>query len=197
MRFSTYPKPAQITHTIDAFITNRLTEFNFKEATDFEVNGSKCSFDKLCAPFSLPLHDTEKIPLCSAEIDQACYGWIISQIQKTNHAIDCKKSCHVKEFSIKRDRRGYLPPGKINQNNQELVIEVKFDTTPQSSWKWRNLEPTKTIKTEYYIMPGLSFVGNVGGTLGMFVGFSFIGLAEWLTCSTGAFCKWLKTKLEK
>ena len=28
-------------------------------------------------------------------------------------------------------------------------------------------------------MPGISLIGNVGGTLGMFVSFSFIGATEW------------------
>ena len=41
-------------------------------------------------------------------------------------------------------------------------------------------KPFKIIKKEYLIMNEMSLVGNVGGTLGMFVGFSFIGTIEWL-----------------
>ena len=84
----------------------------------------------------------------------------------------------MKEFSTRLDGQ-YLLKGNKNKNDQGLVIEVKFDTTPKSLWKWRTKEPFKTVKTEYYIMSGLTFVGNIGGTLGMFVGFSFIGVAEW------------------
>ena len=41
-------------------------------------------------------------------------------------------------------------------------------------------KPFKIIKKEYLILNDMSLIGNVGGTLGMFVGFSFIGTFEWL-----------------
>ena len=178
-------------------LAERFNKFNFKEATDVVVNGSKCSFDKLCAPFSLPFGDDETIPICTSEIDKYCFGQIICQKLKLDQATHYKKSCHVKEFSIKHDSSGLLPCKNKNKNDRELVIEVKFDTTPKSFWELRSLEPFKTVKTEYYIISGLSFVGNVGGTLGMFVGFSFIGVADWFMVSAGAFWRWLKTKHEK
>ena len=159
-------------------LAKRFANFNFKEATDIVVNGSNCSFDKLCTPFSIPFDEVDKLPICTNEIDNCCYGLIISQKLEPNQATHCKKSCHVKEFSFKVDPRRKLPKGNTNKNDQELVIEVKF-ATPKSFWELRSLEPFKTVKTEYYIMSGLTFVGNIGGTLGMFVGFSFIGVAEW------------------
>ena len=41
--------------------------------------------------------------------------------------------------------------------------------------------PRKTIKQEHYILSGLSFLGNIGGILGIFVGFSILGTTEWIT----------------
>ena len=38
----------------------------------------------------------------------------------------------------------------------------------------------KHVRTEYLIMPWTSLIANVGGTLGMFIGFSFIGTSEWM-----------------
>ena len=32
-------------------------------------------------------------------------------------------------------------------------------------------------------MSGMSLVGNVGGMLGLFIGFSFLGLSEWVVDS--------------
>ena len=87
-----------------------------------------------------------------------------------------------------------LEYGNTNKNDQELVIEVTFDTTPKSFWEVRSLKPFKTVKTEYWIMSGLSFVGNVGGTLGMFVGFSFIGVAELFIGTAAALWQRLKRK---
>ena len=40
--------------------------------------------------------------------------------------------------------------------------------------------PLKSVKKEYYIMSVLSLIGNVGGILGTFIGFSFLGAYEWL-----------------
>ena len=83
-----------------------------------------------------------------------------------------------------------------NKNDQELVIEVKFDTEPESVWNLRSLDGFKTIKTEYLIISTLSLIGNVGGTMGMFVGFSFIGTSEWSLASAQTLWGWLKRKLK-
>ena len=37
----------------------------------------------------------------------------------------------------------------------------------------------KTVHTEYLIISGNSVLGTVGGTIGMFVGFSLMGASEW------------------
>ena len=42
----------------------------------------------------------------------------------------------------------------------------------------RSEEPYKTVRKEYLLMSGMSLVGNVGGMLGLFIGFSFLGLSE-------------------
>ena len=36
------------------------------------------------------------------------------------------------------------------------------------------------VKTEYLIYDDIAMIGNVGGTLGLFVGFSFTGLISFL-----------------
>ena len=64
-------------------------------------------------------------------------------------------------------------------NSKFRIIEYKF-SVPLFILDHRSEEPFKTVMTEYYVTTGLSLVGNVGGTLGMFIGFSFLGTAEWL-----------------
>ena len=81
-------------------LAKRFTRLNFKAATDIVVNGSKCSFNKLCAPISLPFEDADKTATCPTEIDQTCYGQFISQKLESDQVNHCQKSCHVKEFSI-------------------------------------------------------------------------------------------------
>ena len=41
--------------------------------------------------------------------------------------------------------------------------------------------PTKTIKQEHYIISGLAFIGNVGGILGIFIGFSILDATGWIS----------------
>ena len=161
-------------------LAHRFAKYDFKHVTNLEINGSKCLFHQPCAPFSLPFDENNKVPICKKEIDIACYGRIIQQLD-SEQAKFCKKSCHVKEFTFKMDKNGYdeLPRGElISKDNKQLVFDLNFDLVPQSTWELRSLMPFKIVKTEYLIMTSLSFVGNVGGTLGMFVWFSFIGLTE-------------------
>ena len=49
---------------------------------------------------------------------------------------------------------------------------------PAATRDVRSKKPFKKVKREYWLMPLSTLVGNVGGTLGMFVGFSFIGTSE-------------------
>ena len=41
-------------------------------------------------------------------------------------------------------------------------------------------EVKRDIYKEYWTLTGISLVGNVGGQLGLFVGFSFAGFMAWL-----------------
>ena len=67
-----------------------------------------------------------------------------------------------------------------------FIIEYRFE---QSDWKrdLRSDEPFKTVHRESLKMSSMSVVGNVGGTLGMFIGFSFIGTSRWFVDLIG---KW-------
>ena len=52
----------------------------------------------------------------------------------------------------------------------------------------------KTVKTEHLVMSRMSLLGNVGGTLGMFVGFSFFGFYECICEILMGLWKWLAVK---
>ena len=64
-------------------------------------------------------------------------------------------------------------------DDTQAIFEFKF-ALPWSSMNGRTDKPYKTVKTEQLIMSVMSLVGNVGGTLGMCVGFSFLGTSEWI-----------------
>ena len=105
---------------------------DFKTAPTLDVNGSKCYLDQLCTPYSLPLHAEDQIPICTNEKDKACYGYILSQLdsEQTSH---CKKSCHVKEYAVKKCGdlqdvycRGDLPLEGGSDDNKQLIINMSF-----------------------------------------------------------------------
>ena len=63
--------------------------------------------------------------------------------------------------------------------NESLLLALSFDDLDCS-----NGDGTKELEVEiwkeYYIMSGFSLVGNLGGQMGLFIGFSFLGCFSWL-----------------
>ena len=142
-------------------------------------NESKCS--ELCSPFSLPPVDNHTIPICK----QLDCGLIMDNTikhLKSSQAEVCKKACQVKEFEFGETsaNRDVMPgyPKTINSPGKLFEMEIKFDT-PYSTKDIRSEELFKNVMTEYLIVTTMSLVGVVGGTLGMFAGFSFFGVTEW------------------
>ena len=50
----------------------------------------------------------------------------------------------------------------------------------------------KTVRSEYYIITGMTLVGNVGGILSMFIGFSILTTAECILNIFGKGLKWIQ-----
>ena len=143
------------------------------------LNQTKCP--ELCSPFSLPTVNKYTIPICR----QVQCGLImenkIQDLQSSQTQV-CKKACQVKEFKF-GDVRDLMPGYQYNPTEvldlRLWEMEIKFDT-PFTTKDIRSDKPFKKVMTEYHIVNTLSLVGVVGGTLGMFAGFSFFGLTEWL-----------------
>ena len=83
-----------------------------------------------------------------------------------------------------------------NRGLDEIFIYVKFGF-PESSIDVRPSEPFKTIKTEYLVVSWMSLLGNVGGTLGIFVGFSLTGASEWCLVIVQKLWKWFCARYPK
>ena len=102
-----------------------------------------------------------------------CYEDIMGKLKETQEKY-CKKLCHSKEFKtqLKSEKRLF----EVYEGHYTLLLEFG---TPHASLDLRSTRPVKFIMKEYFIVNGMSLVGNIGGTLGMFVGFSFITTSEW------------------
>ena len=78
----------------------------------------------------------------------------------------CSKPCKFKE---------YLPAG-ITSKVQNLTY---FDLKGKYCLNFVLASTVLETKTESYVYPGISFVSEIGGSLGLFVGFSFLTIYDW------------------
>ena len=89
---------------------------------------------------------------CSIEIAKS----VFANITETNV---CLKSCSILQYS-----------GKVQYketHDDEHSVELKY--------RFANPKSVK-VHEEYLIYDGIGLIGSVGGTLGMFIGFSFTGV---------------------
>ena len=140
----------------------------------FKMRGSKnqCIFDdKQCTPFSLP--NNENTPLCSLNVRKSCSAMFWA-LQESGTRQCKKKTCNTEEYNLVLRQRDFG-----TKEGAQFIVEYSFDP-PRDTRDSRTTNPYKTIKKEHFTMSSMSLLGSVGGTLGMFVGFSFIGLSETL-----------------
>ena len=75
---------------------------------------------------------------------------------------------------------GYYDPRHSFIMEYSFSLDRKSKGAEERLMKHRSEEPYKIVCKEYLIMSGISLVGNVGGMLGLFIGFSFLGISEWI-----------------
>ena len=135
---------------------------------------SKISNTSFCAPFSLPL-DGEEIQICTQDGERKFYENVIWELE-ADQQTQCKISCNIKEFSVQQGKSSiYTDP-----TQRTAGFRYKF-VLPKATKDLRSKKPFKRIKTQYLMTSMMTLVGNVGGTLGLFIGFSFLEISEWIT----------------
>ena len=138
-----------------------------------------CQFEEPCSSLSLPFEDNS-IPICTdPKRGKNCYEFIWQHLRESQDK-HCKKTCAVKDYQAKVSEIGFLSdPAVVTEPFNGYAIRYYFDLH-KSTKALRSEKPFKTVKKEYYTMSLISLKGNVGGTLGMFIGFSFFGASEWI-----------------
>ena len=110
-----------------------------------------------------------------------------------------KKSCHVYEYDINKDyvnrnfKLGNETVSKIlgsDDLDDTIILKLRIDL-PDWSKGDRTKELQLDVYTEYYVWSGVSLVGNVGGQLGLFIGFSFLGSWVWLMSKAQMIWSWV------
>ena len=168
-------------HSYYHCLADRLSNFDFTRAK-INYSGTQCNFEKLCAPVSLP-YNRSQIPICSTDRDQACFGKILGDLILDQEKY-CQKSCRVENFKTLRSKKWVTLDDYDKWNwtgwiqRRSFLLGYEFDLASVNTNR-RSIKPFKTVHSEYLIMNGMSLVGNIGGTLGMFIGFSLIGATDW------------------
>ena len=175
-------------------LAKRFVQFDVRQAEGKRFE--KCTnIDKICLPFSLPIMNTN-ISLCNLDDFETydCNKEIFDYLAEDQEE-HCIKACQVKTFQYANN--GGLLRGNV-LSESDWYLEYYFEPMGKGAalrrQNQRSREPFKTVRREYWLMSTMSMVGNVGGTLGMFVGFSFIGTSEWTIDITSKFWTWLRAK---
>ena len=143
-----------------------------------------------CAPYSLP----GKEPLidfhmCQRKQSLECY----EDFSKLSWP-DCKmqKSCFVKEYSLKEEVVSQVDVFNTSASEQIWGINTKamnemlqernssfLFTLNYDHWDWQRGDRATKLKVEihkeYLVWSASTMIGNVGGMMGMTIGFSFFG----------------------
>ena len=83
-----------------------------------------------------------------------------------------QKTCTVQVFKTEETGAGSY--------SSDGTFGLTFKFAESQSSRHRSTKPFKTVREEFWLISWTSLLGNVGGTLGMFIGFCFIATFEWL-----------------
>ena len=178
-------------------LAHRFAKVDFNE---FFKDDAACKHERPCTIFSLPFGGDNQFPICNNQNDSSCYEQVVAYLEKDQER-HCLKSCRVEEFEVVREpdlfcrRNGiqkchgsYLRTALNNTFDltgsdpfYTIALGYEFGLLSKHTWQERYAHYFKTVRREYLLNNLISLIGTVGGTLGMFVGFSFIGTSDWLT----------------
>ena len=103
------------------------------------------------------LVSNETIPFCETGEENRCVAMRI-WTQQSHLSKTCKRGCHMVQY------KGSIASYDTTWNNTNAEIYSSFTA------------PTVIVSEEYLIYDSVGMIGSVGGSLGLFLGFSFLGL---------------------
>ena len=155
---------------------NYLVDLNGKFLIDMGASELKQHYDTISNPLFTADYNTEKINM-QHYIDYNCSLYWANEVLANNVSLEtCPSTCETLEYNgkiIKDESFNCF----VNPNDPEISagapnpmnMECKF---MDFSYEFASPEYVKTYE-EYLICDGKTMIGNVGGTFGMFIGFSF------------------------
>ena len=147
-------------------------------STKFEEYGN-CS--RKCLPVALPIMDALNITMCKTKAEYDCNFKLFDKFLEEITIEMCPKACSVLQYSetvIMGDRHKMFRP-----NATDYLRRYSY-----TLGKLQNV----IVHKEYLIYDFIGVIGSAGGTLGLFVGFSFSSIIDTLMIFLQTRCSFLK-----
>ena len=147
------------------------SKISLADFSNCSTNQNSKLFDKICIPTSLPNKNEMNYPICTVAIQDLgcadyeneicvqynCSATIVNNViyNTSNYQNSCPKSCETLQYSgnVVFDKKDFTT------NEGEATLEFKFANI--------------NVYREHLIFDTIGMIGSVGGTLGLFIGFSF------------------------
>ena len=127
----------------------------------------------ICVPNQLPVNESiSKLPPCDG-FETCCEKWMMQSIARSDRGKYRTKPCTHLEYFVDYQLHRLEKLKSINQDIYEHNYESD-KTNFAIMYTFKQPEST-SIREEYYVVPLMDLIGLAGGTLGIFIGFSFYG----------------------
>ena len=99
-----------------------------------------------------------------------------------------KQLCSVQDYTVEESVHD------IHTAIDQLSFYIAY-SEPKYSRGHRGLRPVVVVHKENLVINGFTLLGNVGGQMGMFIGFSFSGAIGWIISAMGKTWDFLRSKV--
>ena len=176
-------KPYTLKNQTGHFLNIEMDEFHhlqslckkqfYYQCLASELDKDKSCHSEACSLLTLPTNTRLKdIENCKDEKVIDCKRKLLISLFHNDNVCPISKiskACVIKEYRA----NDFAAPIRIDGLNG-FVFRVAMDP-PTSSRDYKVSHPIKTLFTEYYLLTELQLIGTIGGTLGLMIGFSFMG----------------------
>ena len=174
------------------YLESKCSPETFYQCLATRMNSSKrcLEYGDPCTPWSLPgRKPLEEFPLCKSPESEVCHKKLFLELHYGGECKEkVKRTCLVQEYTVEERN---INVQKQRGFNFQFIIQYG---EPKYSRGFRSDRPRIKVYKENLVWGGLELLGNIGGQLGMFIGFSFCGCVIWMVNSLVQFCHLIKNK---
>ena len=183
------------------YLKETCKHVSFYQCIGLKLNESKICQEKgtPCMPYSLPREDPlQDFQICHGnktwnECNQHLQNMLESNIcmglkpctvreyilqQNIDWSVK-ENNLHSTELALREFLDGRLVDMLLKDQSNKYMVWLGINKAKSGRGEYTN-QVQKDIYKEYWTWTGITLVGNVGGHLGLFVGFSFTGTFAWM-----------------